>query len=305
MSPYLEWIDENGHKCGLEVVDKVFIGRTCTGIEKTKRIIVNDPSISRDHAIINLLDTHLQITDMSRNGVWVNDIRMDPGSLQVLSNGDVIGIGNIKIFVNCPASQPFNIDMDSTQVSLIEMTVTSLVADVRGFSGMTQKSESSEIYFLMKSIFDQLTAIVHDFKGTLKDYVGDAVYAFWDHGLTPKKDQAVLACKAALEQMSVINNKELFPGNSISQEVLMGWGITTGKVTMAHYSQRSTDLTLVGDCTNLAFRLSGMANKEIASPIVICSQTADLVENDISLLDLGSVTIRGRTGQEHVFGLDI
>ncbi len=72
---------------------------------------------------------------------------------------------------------------------------------------------------------------------------------------------------------------------------------------MAHYGARVADLALVGDCTNLAFRLSGMANKSLPSPVAICCQTANLVRNALLLSDLGFVTVLGRTGQEHVFGI--
>lgn len=44
----------------------------------------------------------------------------------------------------------------------------------------------------------------------------------------------------------------------------------TCKVTMSHYGCRVTDLTLVGDSMNSAFRLSGIANKKLASEIVVC-----------------------------------
>ena len=37
--------------------------------------------------------------------------------------------------------------------------------------------------------------------------------------------------------------------------------------------------------------------------IAICCQTANLVRNALLLSDLGFVTVRGRTGQEHVFGI--
>ena len=83
----------------------------------------------------------------------------------------------------------------------------------------------------------------------------------------------------------------------------LGWGITTGKVTLSHYGSRAADLALVGDCTNLAFRLSGLANKELSEKIVICAQTAELVQDQLSITDLGDIPIKGRQGQEKVFAL--
>ncbi len=303
---YLEWTDENGKVHHLEVVDKIFVGRSCRGIEASKRIIVKDPGVSRDHAIITKSGLHLQITDMSKNGVWVNDVRVAPGSSQGLKDGDVIRIGDTLICVTCPGFTLFDEDMESTRSVPIEMIVTSLVADVRGFSALSQRENSSQVYGLMKDIFDMLTKIVRDFKGTIKDYVGDAVYAFWDHGFQPSKGQALLACRAALQQLQALDQmgSSTLSGRYPAAEGLpMGWGITTGEVTMAHYSSRAADLALVGDATNLAFRLSSMANKDFATPIAMCSQTADLVQDTLSLVDLGSFSIRGRTGQEHLYGI--
>lgn len=83
----------------------------------------------------------------------------------------------------------------------------------------------------------------------------------------------------------------------------MGWGITTGPVTLSHYGARASDLALVGDCTNLAFRLSGMANKDLDRKIVICASTASLIQDSLEVYDLEYVPVRGRRGELHVFGI--
>lgn len=62
-------------------------------------------------------------------------------------------------------------------------------------------------------------------------------------------------------------------------------------------------MALVGECINLAFRLSDIANKELAAQIVICSETAALVGDNLPLEDLGEISIRGRKGKEHVFAI--
>jgi class 3 adenylate cyclase len=303
---YLEWTCENGQVHHLQIVDKIFVGRGCRGIEESKRIIVKDPGVSRDHAIISASGSRLQITDMSKNGVWVNDVRVAAGSSQDLKDGDVIRVGNALLYVRCPGLALFDEDMERTRSGPVEMIVTSLVADVRGFSALSQRENSSEVYALMKDVFGTMTTIVRDFKGTIKDYVGDAVYAFWDHGVQPREEQALLACRAALKQLQALDQmrSSTLSGRYPAAEGLpMGWGITTGRVTMAHYSSRVADLALVGDATNLAFRLSGMANKDLSSPIAMCSQTADLVQDTLSVVDLGFFAVRGRTGREHLYGI--
>jgi class 3 adenylate cyclase len=307
--PFLEWLDENQQVQRLEIIDKVFIGRSCTGIDPQKRILVNNAQVSRDHAVISRRAKSLKIKDMSKNGTWVNGIRLAAGASSDLADEDIISVGGISITVCAQsgdtATQERAILTEGTMVTPTEVVVTNVVADIREFTTFSQAHASADVYALMKEVFDAFSSIVVNFKGTIKDYAGDAVYAFWDHHVEPIRQQAVLACQAALQQDQALNDirSRLSAKNTAAASLEMGWGITTGKVTLSHYGSRAADLALVGDCTNLAFRLSGIANKDLSDKIIICSQTADLVRNDFSLQDLGTIPIKGRKGLEHVFGL--
>jgi adenylate cyclase len=307
--PYLEWIDEIQRIRRLTIIDKIFIGRSCKGVDPQKRILVRNTQVSRDHAVISRRGKMLKLKDMSKNGTWINGIRLAAGSSCDLADQDVISLGGISFQVfastNVTAVRDRALFTDGTMVTPTEVVVTNVVADVREFSAFSQTHASSDVYALMKEIFDAFNTIVYKFKGTIKDYAGDAVYAFWDHHVEPINKQAVLACQAAIEQTQSIDQirTKLSGKNMAAANLQMGWGVTTGKVTLSHYGSRATDLAVVGDCTNLAFRLSGLANKELSEKIVICSQTAELVRNDLALKDLGTVSIKGRNGNEHVFAL--
>jgi len=308
-NPYLEWIDENQEMRRLEIVDRVFIGRICRGVDETRRIIIVHLSVSRDHAEINISGPRPQIRDLSKNGTWVNSVRLAAGSTKELVDGDVVRLGETLFHLRCPNPQSFNKNdkLESTQtlVTPREMIVTNVVADVRGFCSMSQTEESYHVYEIMKEIIKTFCAIVHDHKGTIKDYSGDEVYAFWEHGSEFCKEQALAACRTALQQAQTVNQirTKLSGLNEAAKCLRLGWGITTGRVTMSHYVWRVTDLTLVGDCMNTAFRLSGIANKDLPSEIVMCSETAGLVGDMLPMADLGFVSLRGRSGQEHVYGL--
>ena len=308
--PYLEWVDENQQVQRLEIIDKIFIGRSCKGVDPQKRILVCNAQVSRDHAVISRRAKSLKIKDMSKNGTWVNGIRLAAGASSELADDDMISVGGISIKV-CALSgdivtQDRSILTEGTMVTPTEVVVTNVVADVRNFSTFSQAQDSADVYALMKEIFDTFSSIVVNFKGTIKDYAGDAVYAFWDHHVEPIRQQAVLACQAAIQQTQAITDirSRLSAENAAAANLEMGWGITTGKVTLSHYGSRAADLALVGDCTNLAFRLSGLANKELSDKIIVCSQTARLIGDDLALIDRGSVPIKGRKGKEHVFALN-
>jgi class 3 adenylate cyclase len=305
-NPYLEWIDENQQTQQIEIVDRISMGRTCKGIDPQKRILLEYPVVSRDHAEINWTAGHLQITDTSRNGTWVNDIRMAAGSSKVLSDGDTIRIGYSLLRVVYPkVAKPNYASTQLTMVSSLEVVVTTLVADVRGFSAYCQTHASADVYGMINQIFDQFSKIVEDFKGTVKDYAGDSIMAFWEHQFGDPARQSVLACLAAIQQMQSFNQIRVVLSRKHAdvENLRMGWGITTGPATLSHYGLRTADLAMVGDCINLASRLSGMANKEVAENILICSHTAEVVQNQLELKDLGMLPIRGREGQEHIFAL--
>ena len=308
-NPYIEWMDGNQQTQRIEIVDRISMGRTCKGIDPQKRILLEYPLVSRNHAEINWTAGHLQITDTSINGTWINDVRMAAGSSKELSDGDTIRIAYSLLRVVYPkvaAVDKLNYtETQLTMVSSLEEVVTSLVADVRGFSAYCQTHASADVYGMINQIFDQFSKIVEDFKGTVKDYAGDSVTAFWEHQFGDPTRQSVLACLAAIQQMLSFNQiRVVLSGKYADVEKLrMGWGVTTGPVTLSHYGSRTADLAVVGDCINLASRLSGMANKEVAENILICSHTAKLVGNNLELKDLGLLPIRGREGREHIFAL--
>ena len=308
-NPYIEWIDENQQTQQVEIVDRIYMGRTCKGIDPQRRILLEYPLVSRGHAEINWTAGHLQITDTSINGTWVNDVRMAAGSSKELSDGDTIRIGYSLLRVVYPKvaadAKQNNTLTELTMVSSLEEVVTSLVADMRGFSAYCQTHASADVYGTINEIFDQFSKIIENFKGTVKDYAGDSVIAFWEHQFGNPARQSALACQAAIQQVQSFNQiRVVLSGKFTDVENLrMGWGVTTGPVTLSHYGSRTADLAMVGDCINLASRLSGMANKEVAENILICSRTAGLVENQFELKDLGMLPIRGREGQEHIFTL--
>ncbi|NLD39231.1 MAG: adenylate/guanylate cyclase domain-containing protein [Desulfatiglans sp.] len=308
-NPLLEWLDESQKNCRLEVIDKVFIGRLCKGIDEAKRIILYNSMVSRDHAEIIWSGSRLKIKDLSKNGTWINGVRIAGGSEEYLNDGDVIRVGETLFAVRYPGSQLFGEDHSisalSTDLTPKEVIVTNVVADIRGFTSMSETEKSYQVYTLMKEVFKQFGKIVNIHKGTIKDHVGDAIYAFWEHGASPLKEQAMLACQNALAQAEALDHirDELLTVNPVAEKLKMGWGVTTGAVTMSNYGMRSSDLALVGDCTNLAFRLSGIANKELKKKILICKTTATLIRDSLDVYDLGEVYVRGREGTLQVFGM--
>ncbi len=265
--------------------------------------------VSRDHAEIVWTAGGLQIVDSSRNGTWINHIRMSAGATRHLADGDRIGVGDFEFVVSLPAAEADDGEDGPatalTKVAPVSEVITALMADIRGFSAYAQQHSSSEAHGMIKNIFNVFSEIVVEFNGTLKDYAGDAIFAFWEHRFKDADQQADQACRAAQRQMHVFTDLrvDLAARYADADELRIGWGITTGPITLSSVGSRASDLAVVGDCVNLAARLSGLANKEIPEAILVCGRTAALVEGRFALRNMGDHAIRGRQGSETLFAL--
>ncbi len=308
-SPSLKWIDRNKKVRQILITDRVCIGRTCKGIAPRQRICLEDPQVSRDHAEIVWTAGGLQIVDSSRNGTWINHIRMSAGATRHLADGDRIGVGDFEFVVSLPAVEADTGEdgpaTELTRVSPLSEVITALMADIRGFSAYVQRHSSTDAHGMIKNIFNVFSEIVVEFNGTLKDYAGDAIFAFWEHRFKDAAEQSGQACRAAQRQMHAFADLrvDLAERYADADELRIGWGITTGSITLSSMGSRASDLAVVGDCVNLAARLSGLANKDIPEAILVCARTAALVEKRFDLRDLGRHTIRGRQGTEPLFAL--
>ncbi len=306
--PHIEWSDENGVTHRRFLLDKIFIGRTCRGVDEEKCIRINHPAVSRDHAVIQISQFGIEINDLSTNGTWINGVRMAPGALRHLVDDDTIELGKTVLRLVCRdlvSKCPEGGWGDQTEISPSIVWITSLVADVRGFSTMCQSIDSGSTYGLMKEVFTRFSEIVTTCSGTVKDYAGDAVFAFWEHSRGKAPAQALMACKAALAQEAQLADirRLLSKDHAVFGELRLGWGITTGPATLSNYGTRPAALAVVGDCINLAFRFSATANKEIDASIIMDRQTADLVGSEIALRDLGRIPTKGREGLEQIYGI--
>jgi adenylate cyclase len=310
----VRWQDSEGQSREVDVQDKTFVGRTCAGVDPARAIVLNDPNVSRDHLVVARTGHGVTLRDLSRNGTWINGVRVTQGAERPLEDGDVIRVGQVELTVTIQSPEAEGAtdeDLDQTltswtTVSPVYQHVTNLVADLRGFTTLSETLGSDQMYAVMNKVFATFSELVVANQGTVKDYAGDAIYAFWEHGLMPNSNKARLACTAALAQLAALPGIAASLAETIPEasQLRVGWGVTTGLVTVSQYGSRAADLAVLGDSTNLAFRISGLANKELAVPIVLCEQTKALVEHEYEISSLGEHPIKGKRQPVALYGID-
>src|ERR1700691_4215304 len=79
------------------LVDRLFVGRECPGIDDTRRILVtDDPAVSRNHLEIRVDagTSSVVVVDTSSNGTRINGIRIERSVGVPLGPGDKIQVGS-------------------------------------------------------------------------------------------------------------------------------------------------------------------------------------------------------------------
>jgi class 3 adenylate cyclase/FixJ family two-component response regulator len=173
-----------------------------------------------------------------------------------------------------------------------ELDVTVVMSDVRGYSGIAEKSDPSRLAGQVNAHRAEMNHAVLDAGGTVMQFVGDAVMAVFgapvaqdDHA-----DRGVDAAVAMIQRQSAVNERWAAEGLPAFG---LGIGISTGPVAAALLgSEERLEYTLVGDTVNLAQRLQDRARP--AGRIVLSETTYAALRAPVDAQRLDPTSVKGR-----------
>ena len=178
-----------------------------------------------------------------------------------------------------------------------------LVGDIRDYTVLVQHASSSEVQDSVGRVFERLEQEVVVLGGTLKEFQGDAIFAFWEAGST--ENHAVDACRAALALDGLV--EEIAEDRSIWQvegfPLHMDWALATGLVNISGYgSEGALGLSMVGETVVLAFRIEKFAD-DSTGPIIACPITQQMASESFEFKDIGSKKAKGFENSHKLFSL--
>ncbi|HEX7048264.1 MAG TPA: adenylate/guanylate cyclase domain-containing protein [Gammaproteobacteria bacterium] len=192
-------------------------------------------------------------------------------------------------------------DRDRQEISLEgesrEMSV--LFSDVRGFTGVSEGLEPKQLAQLMNEFLTPLTRAIHERRGTIDKYMGDAVMAFWGAPLADE-EHASHAVAAALEMVAVMHR--LGPEFRAKgwPELKVGVGVNTGLMNVGNMgSQFRMAYTVMGDAVNLGSRLEALT-RTYAVEILVSEATRDAAP-EFTYLELDRVRVKGKAEAITIF----
>jgi len=137
--------------------------------------------------------------------------------------------------------------------------VTVLFADVANFTSISEKLDPETTHQIMDGCFRILMDQIHQYEGTVNQFTGDGVMALFGAPIA-HEDHARRACLSALAIQNGVKTYAEKLKNDIGIEFKLRIGINTGPVIVGSIGDDlRLDYTAIGDTTNLASRMEGMA----------------------------------------------
>jgi len=284
---------------------RLFVGRECAGIDDSQRLVLDDPDVSRNHFEIRLRpDSEVaHVVDLSTNGTRLNGVRIERATSVTLRSGDRLVIGAIEMEFRSERHQQSLgvVDPRATARRIYRTRMALVVGDIIGYSTISEGAASDVVAGAIERLFAALRRLVHGRSGTLTDLAGDAFFAVWE--LDAVADAAASAVDFALDareqvgQIAPVLGVRAPDGGSLE----MGWAVVVGDAgvtTLAHGL-----ISVLGDATNLAFRLSGLAGRDGRPPVIVTREVSELLGDKFALGPPEQVTVKGRVTPEVILGV--
>ncbi len=157
--------------------------------------------------------------------------------------------------------------------------VTILMADLRGFTPLTDRLPPEQIVNIVNNFLGEMTEIIFRYQGTINEFIGDAILAIFGAPLTlADHAERAVACavemQGAMAHVNTMNRKLGLPA------VEMGVSLHTGEVVVGNVgSEKRAKYGVVGRAVNIAARIESYT---VGGQILASERTLALVPSPVS-----------------------
>ncbi|MFN2519316.1 MAG: FHA domain-containing protein [Jatrophihabitantaceae bacterium] len=288
----------------IPIYDRLFIGRECAGLDEAHRFLIDDEAVSRNHLELRLDPDQNQawVIDRSTNGTRVNGGRIERSIPVRIRPGDRIRVGPIdfdfrsELFTSTSA-----IDLRSTAKSVTITQMVMVVGDIASFAAISEYTDDGVLLDSIDRLYSGLHRLLGEHHGTLSNYVGDAFFGTWE--IPDRPDAAYAAVRFALAAVDYVNSvaPSLPLRDPLGQPVRMGWSVGSGPAALSALTGML--VTVLGDATNVTFRLSGIAGRGDWPDVVVTEAVQAGTADAFVFTAAAEVQVKGRTGAVRVCGV--
>lgn len=163
----------------------------------------------------------------------------------------------------------------------ITIDATIMFADLRGYTSLSQSHSPDAVSGLLDAFYDESASAIWEHEGLLNKTIGDAVMAVFNFPMK-RDDHARNAVLAAREiQKNWRAKREILAkahGLTVN-ELGIGIGIHSGKVSFGEFGRSHRDLTAIGTVVNTASRAQSVAE---ADQILVTQAVYQRAQSDLT-----------------------
>jgi class 3 adenylate cyclase len=179
--------------------------------------------------------------------------------------------------------------------------VTTLFADIRGFTSSTEGMEPQRVITLLNDYLSRATDAVEAAGGVVDKYVGDEIIAIFGAPIS-RDDDPVRAVRAALAIQKALTELNLQRAGRGEPPINVGIGINTGSAVAGNMgSARRMNYTVVGEAVNLTARLCSAA---APGQILISEATYAWIRDHVAARKLPPIRVKGLSYEVQVYAVE-
>lgn len=197
---------------------------------------------------------------------------------------------------------------DAMKTSGEKRVVTVFFSDMEKFTSIGEQMTPAGLVNLINQYLTLASESIRRYHGVIDKYVGDAIMAFWSPPFTSETEHATLACYAALEQLTKLDEfRRMLPDLTGLRKGLptinIRVGVATGEVIIGNIgSNISRNYTVMGDTVNIASRLES-ASKQYGTQLLITEHTQAMAKDAIETRELDTIRVVGKSEPVRIFEL--
>jgi adenylate cyclase len=285
------------------VYDWIVVGRECPGVDERHRLLVDDPVVSRAHVELWLDHDRDQawLTDRSTNGTRLNGHRIERSTPTPIKPGDRVRLGDTELQFRSrrfTGAAPTGARETVRQIAVTDMVM--VVGDIVSFSSIAEYTDDRVLLENIDRLYAELRRILARHHGTLSNYVGDAFFATWEAAGTPDAARAAVtfAVEAAETVPRIAAGLDL--RDPAGAPIQMGWGVARGPAAVSLMTGML--VSVLGDTTNVAFRLSGVAARDGRPAVLVTDAVHRATAPSFAFTAPSAIRLKGRTQTVEALG---
>ncbi|MBC8503284.1 MAG: GAF domain-containing protein [Anaerolineales bacterium] len=182
------------------------------------------------------------------------------------------------------------LDPDKIQLGGERANITTLFADIRGFTSFSENLTPEELVSVLNQYLAAATDAILEQEGTVDKFMGDAVMA-WFNAPIPQADHTLRAVRAAIGmRQAVYELHNLLPKKA---QLDFGLGIHYGEAVLGLIgTEERIDYTAIGDSVNTAKRIQENSR---SNQILISAAAYQFVKDQIEVQPAEPILAKGKS----------